>query len=479
MYRGLVVALVTVLCGASAAHADSVVVEAYGGERPKQAEALLAPVIAELESRGFVAGGALTGKIDDRLSREAQILGFDRINDAKRFIDSGRKQFQSGNFDTAIKELELGLAPFRDAPATLVKRQELRDDRFVGLLYLALAHKRKRDQGKATQAMAELIRSFQDKDVSQAKYGPEARTLYRAIKRDLEDQGTGTLAIKVDDARSVVFVNERYIGGGSQTVRDLPAGRYRVYVQQGQLGGRLHEVDVQPGSEATINVTWALDSALSTAGGRTWLAFEDESARSEHATGESLRIARAVGARGAVVLGLRAIDGRRHVTGTYIEVDSTQPVRHGVLLADPVEPSEADLRNLGKYLAGDESLADRFRAPAEAGGGDTGPIDSGPRDTGGRPFKTWKWVTLIGGVAAVGTGVTLIAIHKDRIIDGMLQDDYRETRTPGIITAVAGGALLATSVYFWIRDGSDAKKATKAAILPTRGGGMFAISGRF
>ena len=78
----------------------------------------------------------------------------------------------------------------------------------------------------------------------------------------------------------------------------------------------------------------------------------------------------------------------------------------------------------------------------------------------------------------IGTGVTLIALHKPEVSGGVRQDGARDTRTTGIITAAVGGVITAAGLYFWFRYRSDAKKS-RMALVPTADGAAFVFSGRF
>ncbi len=471
------VAISVVAASGGVAHADTIVLESYGGERPADADSVLGPVITELESSGFRGGSSLAGQIDAKVSAPAITLEQDRVAEADKFINSGKSQFQQGAFKNAIRDLDHGLKIFDSAPATLARHQNLRDERFEGLLYLALSDKREGKQNEAVRTMAELVRSFPDKDVSNAKYGPEARSLYQSVKGDLSQQGAGALQVTVDDARTVVFVNERFVGGGTQKVTGLAPGHYRVYVQQGQLSGRLHEVDVEAGVVATITVSWATDSSLRTAGGKPYLAFDSEKSREDNERTEALRLTRAVGANSVILLGVHEMDGRRSVVGVYLSVESARPVRKGSVAIDPVTPPEDKLRGFGRFLA-DGSNEDVYSVPDKkvAKGGQ----HDDRHEPHGRPFKTWKWVATGAGVAALATGITLIAIDQPAISNGMRNDGVINTKGAGIATTAVGGVLTVAGIYFWIRDAGDAKReGTRTSMIPLRGGGMLTLSGQF
>ena len=485
----------TALPGAlTAAHAappgDPIIVEARVGEAPPDGARLLAPVLAELSRSGFAGPGAVAGRVDRSLSRPARHLGDEQAAEAIRAIEGGYKQFMAGKFDAAVQEIERGLAPLRAAPAALIGNTERRDAVMRGLIGLALAHKRRGREVQASEAMKELVRSFPDREVSNKSYGPEPREFFEAIRRDLGGDGKGTIAVDLDDDRTVVFVNERYAGAGDVKVADLYPGTYRLFLQQGNQLGRIHEVVVEPGATATVNLSWQLDAMLRTDGGAA-LQFDDEAARRDLEARFAVRLARALGAPSVVVLGIRENRGRRSVVGAFYAADSTRPLRSGAVAVEPVAPGRDRLEALARLLAGDDAaaalvapLADEPIAPAGAG------VEAAPadRDAGARPLRTWKWVTLGAGVAAMAAGGALVALHEPApaLRPGNARSEgRRDTRTAGIVTGSAGVALTAVGVYFFVRDRRDARAEEergpdRAALVPLDGGGAaLVVGGRF
>lgn len=344
----------------TSALADSIAIESYAGARPADSEKLLAPIFDELDGRGFASGRQLEQRVASRVSSAPAVLSETRVAEAKKFVSSGSDQFSNGAFDSAIKELQHGLKILDSAPVTRALDQKLRDVRFRGLVFLSLAHGRRGEPAAATRAMAELARSYPDKQVSRAQYGPEARDLYMKVTRELKKQGLGVLHVKVDDARTVVFVNERYAGVGKVSLRDLPSGRYRVFVQQGDVRGRLHTVDVAPGSEATVSITWLAESTLRTDETHVSFVFAEEAGRSKSENAESVRLTRLINASSVIVLSIRDYNGQRSIVGSYLAVDSSKPIRTAAISVDPVVPSEDKLRAMGRFLAGDEAARKLF-----------------------------------------------------------------------------------------------------------------------
>ncbi len=463
----------TSLAQADAA-AEPIVLESYAGSRPDDADRLLAPVIAELGKAGFPARADVERLIEAHLSRAAATLDDARAGEAVRSIEAGYKKFVAGDFDAAIADIQRGLEALRLAPGAVAGKNERRAAVMRGLLGLALSHRRLGHQSEATSAMAELVRSFPDREVSYKDYGPEARDFFQKVHGELAREGQGSLAVDVDDDRTVVFINERYAGVGDVTVKDLLAGRYRVFLQQGEQLGRVHEVEIEPGRAASVNVSWQLDAALRAGAA---LVFADEAGRQEAEARQAVRVARAVGAPSVVVLGIRDNRGRRSVVGAVYSADSTRPLRSGAVAVEPVVPAPERLEALARLLAGDEAAAGLVAPLVESRA--SGEDDRGSTGSGARPFRVWKWVALGGGVAAIATGVTLIAIDDPADGGDTRDPSSRETKMPGIITAAAGAALSGVGVYLLIRDARDRRGERAAALVPVRGGAAFVLSGSF
>jgi len=222
-----------------------------------------------------------------------------------------------------------------------------------------------------------------------------------------------------------------------------------------------------------VTVSWQLDAALR-AGAR--LVFADEAARQEREARHAVGVARSLGSPSVVVLGIRDNRGRRSVVGAVYSADSTRPLRSGAVAVEPVVPAPERLAALARLLAGDEAAADLVTPLVESKSRGT-PEDD--RSGGGRPLRVWKWVALGGGLAALGAGVTLIAIHKTPE-DGSRDPSSRQTRVPGIVTTAAGAALSGLGVYLFVRDARDRRAGRSAMIAPLdSGGAAFVFSGSF
>ncbi len=478
-----VAALALVAAPAPAAAApgnEPIVVEAHAGPRPADADRLLAPVLAELRRNGFAGPKVAAGRIDDVLSRSGRAAGDQQIADALRAVEAGYKKFLSGDFDAAIQEIDRGLAVLRASPAALVgKNDDRRGVVMRGLIGVALAHKRRGRTTQATEAMKELVRSFPQSEVSYKDYGPETREFFDAVRQDLAREGKGSIAVDLDDDRTVVFVNEHYVDAGDARIRDLYPGTYRLFLQQGNRYGRVHDVVVEAGTTTSVSLSWQLDAVLHTDGAAA-LLFDDEAARRDLEARFAIRVARSLGAPSVVVLGIRENRGRRSVVGAFYTADSMRPLRSGAVAVEPVVPGVDRFEALARLLAGEDEAAALVSPLADDGARRT-PVAAASRDDrdgGSRPFKVWKWATLGAGLGALAGGATLIALDNA----GGARDRYeRDTSTAGIVTASAGALLTGVGIYFFFRDSSDREESGPegASLVPLDRGAALVVSGRF
>src|SRR5215813_4422577 len=88
-----------------------IVVETYEtGERPGEADALLAPVYAELEQRGYLGGRRLADVVRARISGDPGALTPSQVVEAQKAVDKGYDAFIMGNYDSALAAEEKALA---------------------------------------------------------------------------------------------------------------------------------------------------------------------------------------------------------------------------------------------------------------------------------------------------------------------------------------------------------------------------------
>src|SRR5688572_14639257 len=151
-------ALLVVVAGArvAAAAADGgVVLESYGAARPADADKVLQPLRDELGHLGFAT--------DARHSRDAGPMSAEDFAHASELVTAGWDRWLGGDFAGAIERLDAAVGAFRGSPATVAQDQKRRDLMLKALVGLAMANKRLGKTDEAARWMAELVRTFPDR----------------------------------------------------------------------------------------------------------------------------------------------------------------------------------------------------------------------------------------------------------------------------------------------------------------------------
>jgi hypothetical protein len=250
------------LAGAVARADTRIAVEVDDGERPADAGAVLGPLDAELGKRGYLVGPTLAATLGKSFSRTGGSLSASQMVDAQKDVDGAYQRMIDGDYARASSDAHTALTLFDAAPAALARESSLRDLRYKALVIAARSAEANGQGQDAFALIAEVIRSFPDRPISNAQFDPTTTQLYRKVKEALVGQGAGTLEIKVDDPAATIFINEQFAASGTAKLEHLAPGRYRVYVTKGQAVGRVREIDLAPGGSATLDVPWALDAAL-------------------------------------------------------------------------------------------------------------------------------------------------------------------------------------------------------------------------
>jgi hypothetical protein len=453
--------------------AKTIVVEAYAGARPADAEALLAPVYAELGKRGFVEGDALNGVLDASVSRAAGELSASQSAEAQKAVAQGYDSFINGDYQKAIDAEQKALALYATAPATLAKESALRDLEFKALVVAGRSEEVLGDGESAFKLIAEAIRMMPDRPFNSAEFDPSVKALYRKVKDALAQQGAGTLEVKVDDATAVVFVDERFVGTGEVKLDGLMPGRYRVYVAKGEQPGRVREVELPAKGHASVDVPWEIDGALRTRAGYVGIEAPEDSQ-----IDAAVRMARALAAPRVIVLGIRTVEDRRSIVAYSIATESQNKV-YGAVQLEPVSPPATTLARLAALLAGDKvddaAIITKEPPPART-----------RRVIGQRPSAVHKlkWVFGAGALAAIGTGVALVAIDDKPAAGGARMATYHDTKNLGLGVGVGGAVLAAVAIYMFSTDHPvdiEAEVAPGVSLAPAIGPDSigFALGGRF
>jgi len=474
-----VVAAAVLAPRAAAAGGSSIVLESYDGDRPPDAELLLKPVYAELGKRGFVLGDKLVTVLGQTVSRGSGQLTASQSVEAQKHVEDGYQRFIDGDYAKAIDAEQQALTLYATAPGQMAKENALRDLQFKALLVSARSSEVLGKGEDAFGYMAEAIRTFPGRHVSAAEFDPKVNALYRKVKEELHRQGEGTLEVKVDDSNAVIFVDERFVGTGSVKLDNLAPGRYRVYVAKGGHAGRVREVEVSAGGHASIDVPWQLDGTLRTHGGYAGLEFGKGVGTGEELA-VAVKIARALGAKNVVVLGLRTLDGRRAVVGYSVSTESQNKVFAAVQI-EPVDPAPGTLAKLAALLAGDKNVETKGIITKEPAIAPTTQVVA----TRHGAMHTLKWVFLSAGVVGLAAGGGLYATSQSEpTTNGTRMASYRDTKTLGLGVGAAGVVLTGVAIYMFTADHAIPAESTGphgVAIVPAigpRGVGL-TLSGRF
>ena len=447
--RMLTLAIIGAAAAGGTAIAEPIAIESYSGARPDDASTVVDPLLGDLAKRGFLTGGALVARIEQDVSRSGDALSRAESDGLAARAEEGFSAFRKGRFEEAVSVLEEVWSTLVKQPSTVAERQELRDAEIKVLLGLSLANQRLDNQEGSIKYMAEFLRSFPDREISRAQYGPEPADLAKKVRAELERSARGSLRVEVlDDTGGVVFVNERYVSVGSADLDKLYPGIYRVIVR-GKLNGRVHEVNVEPGSKKLLQVRLSTEAALKTGGRSTSLIFPSEEDRSTGEAAGAASIGSAIRASEVAVVGIRVVNGRRTLIGALVAADTGRPIRSGSLAMDPVAPSSKQVAALGRFIASGEA------DPTVSVGGDVPIVDKPVADDGYERvpwFKdTWGWVLTGTGVAVAGVGIGLLVnasgldddadAETDEVKRNDLRDRADSRRTMGSILAPVGAAV--------------------------------------
>jgi hypothetical protein len=473
----------------TASDSEFMVLESHVGSRPRDADYLLDPLLDELTKHGFRSSSVTGTRINSQHSLTSEVLAAKDVKKAREAINNGYQAYIAGKLEGAIDECERGVELLMSRPATMVREQMLRDDLHKGLVVMSMANSRLSRDEALEESMGEFLRSFPDKDIPRASYGPEGVKLYHRLNKRLNEKlSKGTLQIAAGNG-VMVYVNERHIGIGSQELELLP-GRYRVYTQRVDKPGRVHLVDVEAGRKRTLVVDPALDAALRT---DTFVGFSfpTEEKRAELEERAARQLGKAIGAKKIVLVGFQKVKGQDSIVVTMVEMERKGPSSAArVAIPEDSAPSAKQLRALAAFVVGDgpptAAIEVLHTAPMvgasddeAAPGGLT--LRSSVEEPNSGISSAWRWTSWVAGGAAIGVGGYLISIDGDgtcELLPGQVAcPDVYETLVPGIATAAGGVALGALGFYLWTKESDDEKPAL--SVVPTRGGFAVGLSGSF
>jgi hypothetical protein len=424
----------------------TIVLESYVGRRPDDADAILAPLLDELDARGFAAHPASVVARIGGLAPRPGALDPDRTAaEVTQPADPGFVAYTRGRFAEAEALLSQALDQIHRNPALLVLDTDNLNTTFKVLVALALSQAKRGETGQSIATMVELIRTFRSQPITRADYGPDAEQLYRAVVRQVQAMGRGQLAITVDSDQAVIFVDGQIRGLGKAALADLVPGIYRVFVQVPPSVGRQYEIEVTADELAELHVDWEADSTLVLTDRWVGLGFATEA---EHARQALIagRLARRWRRRIAVVGVASSGGGRRRRVTARLYDPAGAAVRGAAVGLDGPDADPADdrkLRALAQYLA-DGTVEDGVeRVP-------------GPEAAAALASPRSRWLPglLVGtGAAAVLAGGVLYAIDQDGAqmsgMPGQMPGVDRNTAPAGLAIGAAGLAAVGIGLWMW------------------------------
>ncbi|HEU4735209.1 MAG TPA: hypothetical protein VFT22_45270 [Kofleriaceae bacterium] len=463
----------------------TIVLEAHVGQRPGNADAIMAPLYDELEARGFAARPAsILPWIGPRAPRPGALdrgLTAAQLHEA---ADAGFAAYTRGKFAEAAAALGHALDQVHHHPALLVLDTTHLAATFKILVGLALSQARLGDGAGSTATMLELIRTFRGQPITRADYGPLAEQLYRAAARQVRAMARGELAITVDHDQAVIFVDGQIRGVGKAALGDLIPGVYRVFVQVPATAGRLYELEVVANQRTSLHVDWELDSSLWVSERWIGFLFAGEADRVRQA-GLAGKLARRWSDGDLIaVVGTAQRRGRPSVTGTLYDLGGNV-VRSAVVVLDDADGLDASPGPDGGAGGGGGAGSDggegsdapdgagglklralaRFLDDGIAGDGVSEVADAAPvaaRSSPG-PIRPSSGASLLvsqllvsAGTAALVAGGVLYALDRDAGIAPTAVDPGRSsTRNPrstapaGIAVGSVGIAVASMGVWLW------------------------------
>jgi hypothetical protein len=496
-HRPIVLALLSLLLAwttpgfAHAQDARGLVIESHVGNRPRDADYLLSPLLDELKRSGFSGSSVAGTRIHSKHSVSSEQLGQQQLDNVKRDVKDAHAAFIDFQFQGAVDTGTRALKILMSRPATMARQQQIREHLYNVLIIMSMAYSRLGNDKALADIMGEFIRSFPDRDVSVKKYGPEGAELYRKINKRMSAQPKGELQIAAG-AGSLVFVNERYVGIGSLKV-DLYPGQYRVYTQNGERMGRVHVAQVAEGRKQTLVVDEMVDKSLRTANGFVGLVFDSEEERSAEERRVTLQLGTAIGAKTIILVGFHKIKGRDAIVASSLSIENGESgLSARVPLPKNGAPSASQLRALAAFVSGSKPASDDIevftvrnpvvnrRVSGSSGGGSiTREAHDGADASGISP--AWRWTSWGLGLAGVGVGGYLISIDGDgscALRPGqMVCPENYDTLLPGLGLLTTGAALGVLGFYLWTKE--DSPVNTSLSLMPSQGGWQASLTTRF
>ena len=328
-----------------------IVLESYGGSRPRAAPALLIPIYEELvRSAGATHVEDLKLRVESKLSRPGESLSPQALRKTTQWVETGFENYQRGRFASAQKMLGNAIRTYRRYPATLARNREARLLYRRALIYLAATQQKSGQRRLARETMTSYVRYFPDQNLSRSEHGEQPYNLYLSTKTALDLRPRSQLHLTVDEPDTIIFIDGRFEGPGSRTIRGLYPGLHSVYVQKGATSGRVHDIELEPGKSQAVSIQWSLDHALYTKKDGFGLRFPNEAIRARLEPKLAVAIAQATQHTAVIVLGVRPLGGQLSIVGIRISLDSDPSYLKVTLPVDSVHEAPELLETFAQRL---------------------------------------------------------------------------------------------------------------------------------
>jgi hypothetical protein len=477
----------------SPARADhpAIVLESYVGEKPADAESVLAPLIEELAKLKFVIGPEVVGRsFEAAASRPAAAGGLP--DDFAARVTRGYDLWTNGKFSEAATLLGQLVETARENAGEFAKNQNraLHPQLQRARIALALSLQKLGDRSAAKQAMGEALRGDPDLKISRGMFGQDAAELYQEVLGELTARGPGKVIIAVDATGAGIYVNERLVEMGSLELNLFP-GEYRVVARIGDAVTRAHKLGVVGGGVHKLTIDPAFDRTVHTGPRWTGFLFESSADREREEGRYAGTFATAIDARQVVVVGIDTVRGRRMIKGALINKLTGRELRTGSIPLD-ASPSAEQRKNLARFLNGAPATPDIIVGETTDGVGR--PAGGGDGDGGaGLPrWGGWKWIA--GGAAVAGGVIGGVVLAYDGRCAKPVEDrvpcpDSYDTALQGWLTIGGAAALAGVTVYLVVTEGGGqgggraqgraSGPRRTAFFAPTAGGAIAGYAARF
>ncbi|MEO8551923.1 MAG: hypothetical protein ABI678_18230 [Kofleriaceae bacterium] len=468
-----VVALV--LSSTAVVHADDgVALEVYVGDRPRDAERTIPPMLTELGKAKIASADTVGKMVNSTLSSPSRTDKGLPSNFVAEAL-AGEALWAHGQFTEAIAKLSPLITDAHDNSGAFAKDTGLREPLLKAMIALALSHSGAGDLGSMRTTFEEIVRSFPGFTVASSVYGPDASKAFEQARKGLARQGTGKLSVRVQTG--VVFVDETYRGSGTTTI-DVPPGDYRIVVIANDQPSRTHLVSVQAGSERTVVVDAAFDQAVHT-GSWTGFSFANAEERDKHAGPYAAQLARAIGAKSVMLVGVD--QGKKpQVFGSIISLDSGNAIRGATVALEP-DPSRDLLKSLARYLVGDAAAPGLEIVDPKAVALHVDPEKHDGEVAIGATTTTvdtrrggWRWLSLTATVGLAGTGAVLYALNGHCKTDppqGRTCTDIYQNSPVDKVALIAAIPFAAATIYLFATQTKSVEYRT-AFLAPTKNGAI-------